>query len=395
MPMQRPNTKVAALFGALLLILLGVALVSRRPGSGGEESSDSQNPTTDSTSGSARSPTTAPTAGADAQQKERQPKQDQLPMPGCWEGVAELDKTLSLDNFRQALAAAVGAKDQALATYLQERLTELVGNDPAKALQVLDWAAQSGQPELGVYMDGLKATAAVQQPQVVDRLLKMGEDKGAQLLNRAAAMDVLETQKRFAPATLARVKAIALDESLDHVSWVATRTIGRVMKEDYERTGTFAPYWKELMDVSEKSDDMAVRLLALEMPSYSDPLIGGDSLERLDKIMRTDRERDVREMAAFRLAVTQEPDKALELYRTAFPAEHDECVRWAIFRFAVRAAGPRALPLLQQMAAQDPRFVKDYEDFVRLYTEGTVDFARVWMGKEERHQCVMEEGAPH
>lgn len=395
--MQRPsNTKVATLFGALLLILLGVALISRRPGSGGEESSDSKSPATDSSSGgTARSATAPSNAGAEAAPKERTPKQDQLPMPGCWEGVAELDKTLSLDNFRQALAAAVGAKDQALALYLQERLTELVGNDAGKALQVLEWAAQSGQPELGVYMDAMKATGAVHQPQVVERLLKMGEDKGAQLLNRAAAMDVLETQKRFTPATMARVKAIALDESLDQVSWVATRTIGRVMKEDYERTGTFAPYWKELMDVSEKSDDMAVRLLALEMPSYSDPLIGGDSLERLDKIMRTDRERDVREMAAFRLAVTQEPDKALELYRTAFPAEHDECVRWAIFRFAVRAAGPKALPLLQQMAAQDPRFVKDYEDFVRLYTEGTVDFARIWMGKEERHQCVMEEGAPH
>jgi hypothetical protein len=191
------------------------------------------------------------------------------------------------------------------------------------------------------------------------------------------------------------VKAIALDESLDSVSWVATRTIGRVMKEDYERTGTFAPYWKELMAISEKSDDMAVRLLALEMPSYSNPLIGGDSIERLGKIMRTDRERDVREMAAFRLAVTEEPQKALEAYRTAFPAEQDECVRWAIFRFAVRAAGAQALPLLRQMAAQDPRFVQDYQDFQRLYAEGTTDFARIWLGKQERHECITEEGAPH
>jgi hypothetical protein len=151
------------------------------------------------------------------------------------------------------------------------------------------------------------------------------------------------------------------------------------------------------MDISEKSDDMAVRLMALEMPSYSNPIIGKDAkeLERLDKLMRTDRERDVREMAAFRMAVTEQPDKALEYYRDAFPQEQDECVRWAIFRFAVRAAGAGALPLLQQLAAQDPRFLQDYQDFQRLYAEGTVDFARIWMGKEERHNCLMEEGAPH
>jgi hypothetical protein len=140
---------------------------------------------------------------------------------------------------------------------------------------------------------------------------------------------------------------------------------------------------------------MATRLLALEMPSYSNPTIGGDSMERLERIMINDRERDVREMAAFRLAVTEEPQKALEAYRNAFPKEQDECVRWAIFRFAVRAAGANALPLLEQMAAQDPRFVQDYQDFKRLYAEGTVDFSRIWLGKEERHQCLVEEGAPH
>lgn len=394
--MERPSTKVAVLFGALLLLILGAAVLARRPASGGEGSAEpSQSKAASSSSGAQASAT--PSSQGVGLPKELKPRQDQLPMPGCWQGVAELERTLSMANFRQALASAIAGKDRMLADYLQARLTELVGDDPSRALQVLEWAQGANQEELGVYIEAVKATAAVQRPEVVERILKLGEDKGATLLHRGAAMDALETQKRLSPATLARVKAIALDESLDSVSWIATRTLGRVMKEDYERTGTFAPYWKELMDISEKSDDMAVRLLALEMPSYSNPLIGKDAqeLERLDKLMRTDRERDVREMAAFRLAVTEQPDKALEYYRTAFPQEHDECVRWAIFRFAVRAAGAGALPLLQQLAAQDPRFLRDYQDFQKLYAEGTVDFARVWMGKEERHNCIMEEGAPH
>jgi hypothetical protein len=316
-------------------------------------------------------------------------------MPLCWQGLGELDKTLSFDNFRQALEAAVAGPDRYLAGYLQERLTELIGNDTGRALEVVGWAKDAPAPYLGVFIEALKASDAVHSPKVVDALLKIGEDKGALLINRGAVLDALDTQKRLGPAQLQRVKALALDESLDSTSWLATRTIGRVMKEDFERTGTFAPYWKELMDLSEKSDDMAVRLLALEMPSYSNPVLDGDSIDRLSKIMTTDRERDVREMAAFRLAVTEEPEKALEAYRNAFPTEQDECVRWALFRFAVRAAGANALPLLQQFATQDPRFAADYQNFQQLYAQGTVDFSRIWLGVEERHNCLMEEGAPH
>ncbi|KFA91038.1 hypothetical protein [Archangium violaceum] len=392
--MQRPSIKAAALFGALLLIVLGAALVSRGSGPAGEGASDSV-ATPEASAGKARGATGSANAAGSGQPQEATPKEDVLPMPGCWEGVGEFDKDTSLDNFRQALASAVGAGDRELAQYLQERLTELIGGDTRRALQVLDWAEKSQQPELGVFMEALKDAAAVHDPKVVERLLKMGEDPGAQLVNRAAALDTLESQKSLSAANIQRLKAVAMDVSTDSAGWVATRTLGRVMKEDYERTGNFAPYWKELMDIGEKSEDMAVRLLALEMPSYSNPIIGGDSIERLSTIMRKDKERDVREMAAFRLAVTETPEKALEAYRTAFPAEQDECVRWAIFRFAVRAGGAQALPLLAQMAAQDPRFLQDYQDFQKLYASGAVDFVRIWLGKEERHQCLVEEGAPH
>jgi len=391
--MERPTTKAALLFGVMLLILLGVALVWHRPEPAGKEPLTSPEPSSTPTGASAggRGP-----MGAPPPPRERVPKQDIIPMPGCWEGVAGFDQSGSLDTFPQALGAALGAGDNELATYLQERLTELIGNDTGRALQVLAWAQKGQRPEeVSIYLGALKNAPAVHQPQVVDGLLKMGEDEGAQIVNRATALDALETQKRLSPANIQRLKGLAMNVATDSAGWVATRTIGRVMKEDYERTGTFAPYWNELLDVGEKSEELATRLLALEMPSYSDPLMDTASMDRLESIMRTDPERDVREMAAFRLAVTEDPQKALEAYRDAFPAEKDECVRWALFRFAVRAAGAGALPLLQQMAAQDPRFARDYQDFQRLYAEGTVDFARIWLGKEERHRCLIEEGAPH
>jgi hypothetical protein len=167
------------------------------------------------------------------------------------------------------------------------------------------------------------------------------------------------------------------------------------MKEDFDRTGTYQPYWKQLLSIGRESEETPVQLLALEMPSYADPVLDGGSVEALAELLRNDPDRSVREMAAHRLSVTRVPDQVLTVYRAAFPAERDECVRWAIFRFAARVAGAGALSLLAKFAAIDPRFKQDHEDFMTLYASGTVDFARIWLGKTERHQCLVEEGTEH
>jgi hypothetical protein len=392
---SRPLLK-AVIAGLVLLVAACAVLLWRgSPSSSGGAAGAAGAKASSATGAAAQGLAQAGTTGQAAAPQEKQPPKEQIPVPGCWEGTLAFDQAASLDTFRAALAEAVAAKDRHLATYLQERLTELVGNDASKALQVLKWAEGTSQPELGVYMEALKATEAVHNPAVAEQLLKMAEDKGSPLLNRAAALDTLETQRRLSPEALQRLKAIAMDETVDSVAWVATRTMGRVMKEDYERTGTYAPYWKELLDIGGTSEDMAVRLLALEMPSYSNPILDSGSIDKLSEVMRKDPERDVREMAAFRLAVTEDPQKALEAYKAAFDTEHDLCVRWAMLRFAVRAAGVDALPVVEQFAQKDPRLKQDYLDFKELYAAGTVDFARIWLGKKEHHNCVMEEGAPH
>jgi hypothetical protein len=334
-------------------------------------------------------------AEASATPSEKPKPKEIIPMPGCWDGLLAFDKAASMDTFQGALAMAVAGRDRYLAAYLQERLTELVGDDAGRALQVIDWAEKASKPQVNIYLEALKMTPAVQRPEVAERLMKMAEDKAGLLDNRSAALDALETQKRLSPAAIQRLKAIALDETVDSVAWVSARTLGRVMKEDYERTGTYAPYWKELLDIGSKSQDMAVRQLALEMPSYSDPLLDSASIDKLAELMRKDPERDVREMAAFRLAVTEDPEKALAAYQAAFDGEQELCVRWAMLRFAVRAAGAGALPVVEEFARKDPRLHQDYLDFKELYAAGTVDFARIWQGKKEHHECTVEEGAPH
>ncbi|WP_164002278.1 HEAT repeat domain-containing protein [Pyxidicoccus caerfyrddinensis] len=383
----------AAIAGFVLAVLVAAGVVLLRRNASSSQDAPPMAASGASTRGVSSAAPTGP--GQPAPSAKKDGPREQIPMPGCWEGLLELDKTASLDSLRAALADAISANDRFLAEYLKERLTEVVGNDAERGLKLVEWAAQANGPETTLYLEALKAAPAVRNPAVSERLLKLGEDKSAQIATRAAALDTLETQHRFTPESIQRLKAIAMDVDADSAAWLATRTMGRVMKEDYERTGSYASYWKELLDIGQTSKDLAVRQLALEMPSYSNPLLDSASVDQLAELMKTDPDRQVREMSAFRLARTEDPKRALEAYRGAFDGESSICVRFAMMLYALRAAGADALPLAAEFAKKDPRLQQDYLDFKELYAAGTVDWSRIWMNKKEYHECVVEEGAPH
>jgi hypothetical protein len=319
------------------------------------------------------------------------PAQEETPGVHCWDGLLELDRAGSLDAFRDVLARAVASGDELLAAYVQDRLAELVGGDVARAMQLLDWAGGAAPRELEVLLGALQKTAAVQDPAVARRLLAMGEDADAGEHRRATALAALETQERLPADDLARLAEVALDGDAGDAAWAATRTVGRVMKQDFERTGSYQPYWDQLLAISRTTEDHAVRLLALEMPAYVDPILDDRYIDELAQLLTSAPEREVREMAAFQLGVTEDPDRVVGVFRAAFPKEGDRCVRWAIFRFTVRAAGPRSLPALEEYVRVDRRFRADLDDFRRLYATGVQDFERVWLDKEEHHPCSADE----
>jgi hypothetical protein len=377
--------RIRATAAGATVLLVAIWIIWFRPRSTGESA---PKPAEESIASSTAAPGLA---GASKTPVRKRWEKDEAPMPGCWPALRDFDRSATLDDMRAAIKA-VGASDPLLATYLQERLAEMIGADPARARTVLEWAKQASGAELEILLAAVKSAPAVRDRGVAEALLAMGEDEGAAVDLRSRALDALETQHRLDDGMMARMKAIAMDEKSDAAAWVATRTLGRVMTEDFERTGTYEPYWKQLLSIGRESEETAVQLLALEMPSYADPVLEDGSIDALAELLKNDPDRHVREMAAHRLSVTKAPDKVLAVYRAAFPLERDECVRWAIFRFAARVAGAGAMPLLAELAAIDPRFKPDHDDFAALYATGTVDFARIWLGKAERHQCLAEEG---
>jgi hypothetical protein len=323
------------------------------------------------------------------------PAAEEIPGAHCWAGLLDIDRSASIATLRTVLARAVASGDELLATYVGDRLVELVGGDLSRAAELLDWAVTTSGKEAEVVFGALARTAAVQDPAIVQRLLRTGEDRVADEVRRASAIGALETQTRLAPDNLARVAAVALQADAGGAAWTATRTIGRVMKQDFTRTGEYAAYWEQLLDISARTKDPAVRILALEMPAYVDALLGPEQIADLAALLTTAPEREVREMAAFQLGLTNDSQRVLDVFRAAFPRERELCVRWAMIRFAVRAAGPRAMPLLEDLARIDRRFAVDVADFRRIYATGIEDFERVWIDKAEHHACSADgdEGA--
>ncbi|MBU8896058.1 hypothetical protein KRR26_10605 [Corallococcus sp. M34] len=299
--------------------------------------------------------------------------------PPCWQDLERFNAEVTLGTFREWAAPLLGSGDALVREYLQARLAELIGRDAAKAGEVLDWAREAPADELEVLLSGLKDSEAVHLPQVAARLTAMSLDASLDAERRTGLLLALETQRHFEPAVLTRLTAFAKDPSSGEAGWVATRTLGKVMAEDARRTGEVRPYLDSLLTVSAESPDEQIRYLALTMPLHADPVLDAKSTERYAHILTSEGSEDGRQAAAHDLSLAEDKAHVLELYAKAFPAEQNVCVRWALFRFAARAAGREALPVMATMALVDPRFQPTYQDFERIYASGVVDFERVWL----------------
>jgi hypothetical protein len=313
----------------------------------------------------------------------------QRPEPGisCYAGYLQREAPHGLEGVRAAIRQGLALGDEEALGFLGERLAEVIGAEEAAALQVLEWARAAPGREASLYLGALREAEAVRAPGVVERLVRLAEthpEPGYQGL----ALVALETQHHFEPALLERLTALASRDAGDvGVALQAVKTVGRVMETDFRKTGRFEPSLGRLLEVALASPEAKVRGLALEMGTYLDARVEGDSLARVMKLHAEDGDAGVREMAALLMSSGRDTGAVLEAFRQSFPKEEDRCVRWAIVRYAVRAGGAGALPLLEDFARRDARFRKDVQEFKALYGSGQVDFNRVWQGKALHHRC--------
>lgn len=322
-------------------------------------------------------------AGAGATEADLPPRPETTT---CWRDLELFNEGVTIENFRAWAAPLLSANDPHVRSYLKERLTELIGSDPARAEQVIGWSREAAFQDTGLFLSALRASDAVQLPQVAAKLTELGLDARIDVDRRAGFLAALDTQKRLEPAVLDRLAASARDPSAGDAGWTAARTVGRVMAQQRDA----APYMERLLSIGTEAADEDVRYLALSLPMHAAPLLDKGATRRYAQILRTDPSEDVREAAAHSLSLSEDKKGALSVFSSTFAAEHDVCVRWAMFRFAARAAGKDALPTLADMALRDPRFQPDYQAFEQIYASGVVDFERVWLSlpSQDPHGCL-------
>jgi hypothetical protein len=362
----------------LAALLAGVALLGRggdakdgaaEPGSDAAQASAKQGPARKSGSSG---PTGAPSAPGE------QAKAPQFQATVCWKDLERFNDGVTIHNFRQWAEPLLNSRDGLVRDFLKERLTELIGKDPANALEVLSWSLDAQGKSFGVYLTAVRDSEAVHQPQVATKLLDMGLDNAIPAERRAGILSALDTQKRLAPAALDKLTTFANDPVAGEAGWAAARTIARVMKREFKQNANITPYMDKLLTIGAQSPDEQIRYLGQMMPMHAAPLLSPEETERFAKILVGEGGEEGRDAAAHNLSLSLDKGKVLDLFAKTFETEQSVCVKWALFRFSARTAGKRALPVMANMATQDPRFQPIYQDFERIYASGTLDFVRVY-----------------
>jgi hypothetical protein len=387
---QRTPWIVAGL--GLLVVLAGVGLLSRGAGAEASGGEAAQAPTSASQKqGSSHSGGGGGAAsGKNAEGAEAEAAPRRFDSAICWKELNRFNEAVTIDTFREWAMPLLASRDPAVRDYLKERLTELIGNDTGRAGQVLDWARDAKGAEFKVILSALRDSEAAQQPQVAARMMDAGLDATLEPERRAGVLSALDTQKRFDPASLDRLANFAKDPASGEAGWAATRTIARVMKQDFSQKGDVAPYMNRLLTIGAESPDEQIRYLAQMMPMHAAPVLDAEATERYTKILATEGNESGRDAAAHNLSLSTDKAKVLELFSRTFETDTAVCVRWALFRFSARVAGREALPMMAHMAAIDPRFQPAYQEFESLYASGTLDFVRVWnsLPNQDPYNCL-------
>ncbi|ATB30917.1 hypothetical protein [Melittangium boletus] len=375
--------RIALALGAVAL-LAAVALLTRGTGDTGP----SETPPAPTSGAASAAPAPAPQAPAGPAGPEQ--KAPRFSQTTCWRDLERFNESVTLETFRDWAKPLLASRDPHVLAYLKERLAELIGGDEGRALEVLEWAREATPAEFKLFMAGVRGAPALLQPRVVERVMDLGLDEKMDLGRRAGFLDSLQKLPRLEPAQLDRLTHFAKDAASGEAGWITTRAIGRVMKEDMERTGNVKPYLDKLLTIGTESQDEPVRYLALEMEMHADAPLDARTTQRLAQMLTTEGSDEVRQVVAHDLSLAEDKKQVLDIYAKAFATERNLCVRWALFRFSARAAGKDALPVMANMALIDPRFQANYQDIERLYASGIVDYDRIWFGlpSQDPHGCL-------
>ncbi len=324
------------------------------------------------------------------------------PDPRGGSGTAPADSTAprpreggraSLADLVADLHAALQADDSEAISVLLDRLAAWIGQDPARALQVVARLAEEVDPQAAAFLvEALRLSpVAAQDPSVAEALLGVARS-GAAVGARVAALGFLAggslPDARMIPAVL-DLTARATDP---HLRGLGANLLAGALER---RPPGSAEVFRFLVDLAAHDPLEDIRGSILQ----SLPLRHADAgaVEAVGAILGADPAVGVRATAALALGdpPRAQAGRAVAVLQSTLGTERDPEVRRTVLTSIVRAQRLDALPLLERLAADHPDLRPHIEDYRKILATGETDMDRIWEQKQKMEFAREAPGDDH
>ncbi len=307
---------------------------------------------------------------------EHAPAPDIAPLPDDVQGP--------IRDLLTALHDAVHKGDGEAMTEVQRKLSEWVGDDPQRALELLGWFRREADPSsLNIVMGSISVNPRIaNDTQVVSAFLDVAR-RDPSSNRRMEALQFLGQGGKRPPEVEREMVTLARGDPDPSVRVAAIVALRQQIDLDPTAAQRFNP---EFLDAASHATDPQVRQQALQAVRIRE--LTGDQVRGMAAFLRQDEDPSVRITAAEQLGDVrpQYRTSAMETLSEGFRSDSGEDVRRACMLAIVKAGRGEAVGTLRQLREIDPRLSQDIDDYLGILGNGEIDLDRIWEEKAHLEQ---------
>lgn len=296
-----------------------------------------------------------------------------------------------LRDLLTSLHDAVRSLDPDAMTEAQRKVSEWVGGDALRALEVIDWFKREEDPSsLNLLMSSLNMDPRIVNDQrVVGAFLEVAR-RDTSVSRRMEALYFIGQGAKRGPEVERDLLQLARGDADPSVRVAAVVALRQQIDIDPSVAERYNP---EFLLVAGQSTDPGVRqqaLQAVRMRQASD-----DQVRNVAAFLRQDDDVSVRITAAEQLGEVRAQNRATAMAALAegFKSDATEDVRRACMLALVRAGRDEAVPTLRSLRDVDPRMAQDIDDYVQILERGEKDLDWIYEEKGRLERARYPENA--
>jgi hypothetical protein len=269
--------------------------------------------------------------------------------------------------------AVRGGEDDAMAT-ARGHISDYIGNDPQRAMEVLGWFRSETDPAaLNVLMAAISADSnAASDPEILAAFLEVA--RGDSLSSRRlAAITFLGQGARQPPHADRELVEIVHSDADPQIRSAAISAVRQRVEIDPAAAQRLNP---ELIETASIQSDPALRQQALQAVGVRE--LSEDQLHGMLGFLQ-DEDVAVRITAVEQLGDARPQHRSAALHALSETARFDARseVRRACLLSMVKVGRKESLTTLRQLRDVDPELIQEIDDYVAILASGDVDLDRI------------------